>query len=192
MQLRKASNRWRCLPTAELVQHRPQQSWFAIGSLSPWTLTGMCGAVLSVQNMPWYAMHAASVPQTHPGARSACLKSPVLELQVRAQDCTLLSSSYFCCRSCRFSKSSSCPRCWALSSCSLYLSSSLSLSLHRKFQRMGGRSIWLPSLLHLPVLEVQVMPRESAAPLQCHMSSSLVSFASTRLHVVSLINIMLR
>ena len=73
---------------------------------------------------------------------------------LQVQGCTLLSSSYLCCRSCRFSMSNSCTRCWALSSCSLYLSSSLSLSLHRNFQRVGGRSICLPSLLHLPVLKV--------------------------------------
>ena len=43
---------------------------------------------------------------------------------------------------------------------------------------MGGRSVWLRGLLRLPVLKVQVMSRNSATPLQCHMSSSLVSFAS--------------
>ncbi len=42
---------------------------------------------------------------------------------------------------------------------------------------MGSRSMWLPGLLHLALLNVQHMPRESAT-LQCHVASTLVSFAS--------------
>ena len=136
-------------------------------------LTGTCDAVPPMRCMLWHTLQAASVLRRTQGQQLHVSKAPHLSCRSTSLRLHLADQLILLLAQLSDLTAQVLP---ALPGAAQLLKP-LHV-LHRELDHVGSRPMFPLSMLQLPVLEVPLMPRESATPQQFHMSRCLVSFAS--------------